>query len=202
MERQTITLTTQQKSFIEFLQQTLPIKDEIAFNIVERFSQKKFTKGDIFLSEGKVSDEYLFLTNGFMRSSVLNTEGIEVTTNFYSKGLLVFEVGSFFLRVPSQETIEALIDSEGLAISFKDLNDLFHTVPEFREFGRAVLVKGFVAFKNRTLSMINKTAEERYSELIKSNPEIFQHAPLKHIASYLGVTDTSLSRIRKEFIKK
>jgi len=52
------------------------------------------------------------------------------------------------------------------------------------------------------LSMITETAEERYARLIQSNPEIFQHAPLKYIASYLGITDTSLSRIRKEFQKR
>jgi hypothetical protein len=52
------------------------------------------------------------------------------------------------------------------------------------------------------LSMLQETAEQRYSHLVSSNPEILQHAPLKHIATYLGITDTSLSRIRKEFTKK
>ena len=90
----------------------------------------------------------------------------------------------------------------GWVLTYDKLNDLFHSLPEFREFGRAMLVKGFIAFKLRTLSMINKTAEERYAILLQSNPEIFQHASLKHIASYLGVTDTSLSRIRKSFALK
>ncbi|WP_431293338.1 hypothetical protein [Pedobacter sp. P26] len=79
---------------------------------------------------------------------------------------------------------------------------LFHSVPEFREFARAMLVKEFVAYKQRTLSMINKSAEERYANLVATNNEVFRHAQLKHIASYLGITDTSLSRIRKEFVKK
>jgi len=82
------------------------------------------------------------------------------------------------------------------------LNKLFHELYEFREFGRHILVKGFAALKSRMLSMITETAEERYAGLLKTNPEIFQHAPLKTIASYLGITDTSLSRIRKEFSKK
>jgi len=64
------------------------------------------------------------------------------------------------------------------------------------------LVKAFASLKVRMLSMITETAEERYEMLIKRNPEIFQFAPLKYIASYIGVTDTSLSRIRKEFAKK
>jgi hypothetical protein len=65
-----------------------------------------------------------------------------------------------------------------------------------------MLVRAFTAFKHRTLAMINKSAEERYAELIDSSPEVFQHAHLKHIASFLGITDTSLSRIRREFGKK
>jgi hypothetical protein len=87
-------------------------------------------------------------------------------------------------------------------VDFETLNKLFHSTPEFREFGRSILVKGFAEFKNRTFSLINKTAEERYKFLLESKPEIFQYASLKHIASYLGVTDTSLSRIRKSFLAK
>jgi hypothetical protein len=64
------------------------------------------------------------------------------------------------------------------------------------------LVRGYAALKARMLSMITDTAEERYEKLLQSNPEVFQHAALKHIASYLGITDTSLSRIRKELTKK
>ena len=75
-------------------------------------------------------------------------------------------------------------------------------MPEFREFGRSLLVSGFASLKSRMLSMITATAEERYEKLLQTNPSIFQTAALKHIASYLGVTDTSLSRIRKKFAKQ
>ena len=79
---------------------------------------------------------------------------------------------------------------------------LFHTIPEFRELARENLVNGFIALKERTLGMINLTAEQRYEHLLKTRPELFQNVPLKHLASYLGVTDTSLSRIRKELAQK
>jgi CRP-like cAMP-binding protein len=115
---------------------------------------------------------------------------------------MVFEVASFFQRQPSQETFEAITNCTGWVLAYEKLNALFHALPEFREFGRAMLVKGFIGFKIRTISLINKTAEERYELLLNSKPEIFQHAPLKYIASYLGITDTSLSRIRKSFLSK
>lgn len=189
-------------SLIYFIQQTLPLKDEVANEIVQYFQLREIKKGELFLTEGKVSNEYLFLESGCMRAYLFDIEGNEVTVNFFSSNNVVFEVASFFQRIPSQENIQALTDSRGWVITFDQLNQLFHTISEFREFGRAVLVKGFVAFKMRALSMINKTAEQRYQSLLQSKPEIFQHSPLKHIASYLGVTDSSLSRIRKEFSQK
>lgn len=161
------------------------------------FHRKALAKGELLLRTGKVADEYLFLEQGFIRSYLFDTEGNEITMNFYSKNEMVFEVASFFQRSPSQENFEATTDCTGWVLTYEKLNHLFHTLPEFRDFGRVILVKGFISFKLRTLAMINKTAEERYELLLKSNPTIFQHASLKHIASYLGITDTSLSRIRK-----
>jgi CRP-like cAMP-binding protein len=195
-------MNTNRASLIQFIQQTISLKDEMATAIAENFRQRSFKKGELFLTEGKISVEYLFLENGFMRSFLFDTEGNEITVNFFSPNSVVFEVASFFQKIPSQENIQALTDCNGWILTFDELNMLFHAIPEFREFGRAILVKGFVALKIRTLSMINKTAEQRYEALINSKPEIFQHSSLKYIASYLGITDTSLSRIRKEFSKK
>jgi CRP-like cAMP-binding protein len=100
------------------------------------------------------------------------------------------------------ENIQAITECHGFLLPFERLDSLFHSIPEFREFGRGMLVREFAAYKRRTLSLINQTAEERYIDLIDTSPEIFQHVPLKYIASYLGITDSSLSRIRKEFSKK
>ena len=173
-----------------------------AGEIASHFSHKKIRKNELFLTEGNYCNEYLFLEKGFMRAFAHDTEGNEVTTNFYSDNQVVFEVASFFQRTISKENIQALTDCEGWYITYDQLNMLFHSLPEFRNFGRSILVKGFAELKNRMLSMITETAEERYAHLLQTKPEIFHHAPLKTIASYLGITDTSLSRIRKEFSKK
>ena len=178
------------------------MNDGIANQIAGNFRVKEFVKGDFFVNEGKINNEYLFLENGYMRAFLFDTEGNEVTVNFHSPKSVVFEVSSFFQRVIAQENIQALTAAKGWLITFEELDNLFHSIPEFREFGRAILVKGFITLKMRTLSMINQTAEQRYATLLKSNPDILQNAPLKFIASYLGLTDTSLSRLRKEFSKK
>lgn len=189
-------------NLITFIQLHLPASLQVIKDIAGEFEEKQFLRNSYFVQEGSYSNEYLFLENGFMRAFTMDTEGNDVTTNFYSRQNIVFEVDSFFNRSRSRENIQALTDCEGYVLSFEQLNKLFHSIPEFREFGRAMLVKGFVALKQRTLSLINKTAEERYIDLIQQKAEIFQHAPLKHIASYLGITDSSLSRIRREFSTK
>jgi CRP-like cAMP-binding protein len=190
------------EKLVQFFYSSKLVSQRIAEEIASHFSQKTVLKNDFHLIEGHHSNEYLFLETGFMRSYAYDVDGNEVTTNFYGQDQVVFEVSSFFNRTISKENIQALTDCMGWYITYEQLNMLFHSLPEFRDFGRSVLVKGFAALKTRVLSMITETAEERYAHLLETNPEVFQYAPLKNIASYLGVTDSSLSRIRKEFTKK
>jgi CRP-like cAMP-binding protein len=170
--------------------------------ILGQFEEKTLQRQEWLLKEHTVCNEYFFLAEGFMRAYVQDTEGNDVTTNFFPAGQVVCEVASFFKRIPSRENIQALQDCKGYYLRFDQLNALFHAMPEFREFGRSVLVNALSSLKSRTLSMITETAETRYTQLLQNHPEIFQQAPLKYIASYLGITDSSLSRIRKEFSKK
>lgn len=192
------------QALIDFIRQNIPninVSQDIISTISERFEEQDLIKDEFLLKAGKISG-YYFLAEGFVRAFTYDTNGKEITTYFYSKDHVIFEAASFFLHVPSTEYIQAITPCKIFVISFETLNTLFHQFPEFREFARAMLVKEFVAYKQRTLSMINRSAEERYESLINTNREIFQYAQIKHIASYLGITDTSLSRIRKGFAKK
>jgi CRP-like cAMP-binding protein len=187
---------------IQFFKDSGLVSQKTAEEIAHTFSRKEIKKNAYLFKQGRICNDYYFLEDGFIRAFAYDTEGNDVTTNFYSSGQVVFEVSSFFTRTSAKENYQAIVDCEGLYITYDQLNNLFHSLPEFREFGRSILVKGFAALKMRMLSMITETAEQRYDALLKMNPEIFQHAALKHIASYLGITDTSLSRIRKEYSKK
>lgn len=185
-----------------FLQSTALLTAGQAQAIADEFAPLHLQKHDFLLRAGTVSDDYLFLDAGLLRAFAYDTAGHDVTTGFYSPGEVVFEVASFFQRTPSLEYVQALTDCAGWHLSFAQLNGLFHARPEFREFGRAVLVRGFAALKTRMLATITEPAAARYEHLLQANPTLAQHAPLKHIASYLGVTDTSLSRIRKVLAQK
>jgi len=190
------------QKLIQFFKNSNLVTPSAAEEIASTFSPKEIKKNSFLLKEGRVCDEYFFLEDGFIRGFANDIEGNDVTTNFYSNGQVVFEVSSFFNRTVSKENFQAVVDCEGWYINYEQLNKLFHSMHEFRDFGRSILVKGFSSLKIRMLSMITETAEQRYDTLLKTNPEIFKQAALKHIASYLGITDTSLSRIRKEYAKK
>ncbi|MEO5891134.1 MAG: Crp/Fnr family transcriptional regulator [Ferruginibacter sp.] len=189
---------------LNFLKKNIPhisVEKEALLKIAEQFDERTFNKNAYLLKSGRISD-YFFLAEGFLRVFTFDTEGNEVTTYFYPQDRVVFDASSFFLHLPSSENIQAVTACKGYATTFDKLNVLFHNVPEFREFGRQMIVKEFVAYKQRTLAMINQSAEERYLKLIETNKDIFQYAQLKHIASYLGISERTLNRVRLNFTKK
>jgi CRP-like cAMP-binding protein len=191
-----------QEKLIQFIQTILPMSAEKAAYIAHYFTLTYFNKNDYILKEGKICTQSYFIEEGFLRAYVVDLNGNEVTIEFYSKNIFANDFLSFFKRIPSNENIQALTDVTAWMINYDDLQICFHTIPEFREFGRMLLINNHSRLKERMLGMIQLTAEQRYVNLIASKPDIFQNAPLKMIASYLGITDTSLSRIRKDLSKK
>lgn len=176
-----------------------PLISEDDLNEIRNAHQKfYFCKGYVFLEEGKLANEYYLIESGLLRSFVVDYKGVEITTDFHGKNELSIEVSSFFQRVPTTENIVALTDGEVWKINFEIFQQLFHKIEGFREWGRLWMTKQLLTSKQRSIEMITKSAGERYLKLLHDSPEIIQLAPLKYIASYLGVTDTSLSRIRKE----
>lgn len=166
--------------------------------VIPHFKRISFEKNDYLLEAGKTAGHYWFVESGFIRSFVIDSEGNDITTNFYSVGEIVIDWPSFFLRSPTRENIQALSDCVCWQLDFDTFQTLFHSIQNFREQGRTTLVSSYFALKRHSISMIADQAKERYLRLLKEKPHIVQNVSLKHIATYLGVTDTSLSRIRKE----
>lgn len=185
------------KSLVDIFKNDNLAADELT-TVIDSFTKVEFQKNDFLLKEGQISRKYYFIDNGFMRSYAIDTEGNDITTAFYSKSKIVLEVSSFFLQTSSKEYIQTLTDCTCWQIDFDKFQELFHGIQSFREAGRTRLVKGYLNLKQRSISMITDSAKDRYLQLIQDNPGIIHQAPLKHIATYLGITDTSLSRIRKE----
>jgi len=166
--------------------------------VISKFKEIQFNKNEYLLAEGKTANYYWFIQSGFVRSYVIDTEGKDITTNFYSIGDIVIDWPSFFLRNATRENIQALTECVCWQIDFNSFQELFHSIRNFSEQGRSTLVSSYFALKRHSISMIADNAKDRYLRLLEEKPLIVQNVSLKQIATYLGITDTSLSRIRKE----
>jgi CRP-like cAMP-binding protein len=186
----------------EYFLTLLPISKEKAKQFAENFECRALAKNELLLVENKVSRHTYFLEDGYIRSYLIDNNGEEVTTNIYSAPCFVNDFISFFKQQPSKENFQALTPSIIWATSFEEIQKNFHAVPEFREFGRLLLINNYSLLHDRMVGMIKDTAEQRYLKLLEKHSDIFQNVPLKIIASYLGITDSSLSRIRKEIMHK
>ncbi len=173
------------------------LSDNNLKRIFDAHEKVDFKKGDFILKEGQIANNYMILQKGLMRSFVYDYNGDDITTDFFIENEVVIEVSSLFQRVPTKEYIQALTDCSCYKINFDKFQELFHFIENFREWGRAWLANSLFYFKQRSVSFIKESATDRYLALIKEKPQIIQQAPLKNIASFLGITDTSLSRIRK-----
>jgi CRP-like cAMP-binding protein len=165
--------------------------------ILAQFELVHFAKNEDLIKEGGIANFYYFLESGFARSYAVDLEGNDITTKFFVGGDIVIDWHSYFLKTHCRESIQAITGCKAWRISFDSFMKLFH-IEAFREVGRTKLVNNYFELKNHTVSMIADSAKDRYLNLIASKPDISQNVPLKQIATYLGITDTSLSRIRKE----
>ena len=168
--------------------------------ILAQFKKSVFKKGAYLIEEGRTANFYYFLESGFARSYAVDLEGNDISTKFFSPEDIVIDWHSYFLKTPCKEYIQATTKCVTWKIYFDDFMKLFK-IESFREVGRTRLVNNYFELKNHTVSMITDQAKQRYLNLVKTQPEVIHNVPLKHIATYLGVTDTSLSRIRKEILK-
>jgi CRP-like cAMP-binding protein len=167
-------------------------------HIVPKYNQITLAKGDYLLQEGVVEKKYWFVEKGFIRSYIIDTEGNDATFNLYASGDVVIDYPSFFFFAPTRENIQAISDCVCWEITFNDFTELFNQIANYREQQRGLLVGSYFALKEHSISLIADQAKDRYLKLLKTKPHIVQNVSLKHIATFLGITDTSLSRIRKE----
>ncbi len=172
-------------------------KEELKI-IIPNYKEIKLNKNDYLLKEGEVEKKYWFVESGFIRSYVIDTEGNDITFNFYSSKDVVIDYPSMFFFAPTRENMQALTDCVCWEIKLEDYQELFNTMPNFREQQKGLLVGSYFALKQHSISLIADEAKTRYLNLLKTKPHIVQNISLKHIATFLGITDTSLSRIRKE----
>lgn len=154
-------------------------------------------KGELFLEEGQRCDFFYYVLKGFVRIYYLDIEGNEVTHWFSAENSMITSPFSFFKKEKNILYFEALEDTELLLINSHQLDKIMSQSKETGKAYRHLLAEFAMILSRRIMSIHTLTAEERYLKLMKEYPLIFQKAKLSHIASFLGITQQSLSRIRK-----
>jgi len=169
--------------------------------IMPYFEQKIFKKKSILLEIGKVSNEVFYLINGCIRL-YCEKDGEELSTYFFTENMFAGSYDSFLSRKLSKVAIETLEDCEVLVLSHESLESLYQVFPKMNEFIRKAIEQRFVLLHDLFISYLLNSPEERYLTLIKDRPELLQRIPQHQIASFLGITPVSLSRIRNRVLKK
>lgn len=157
----------------------------------------KIAKGHDLQPIGHTCRTIYINVQGLLRIYYLK-DGIDITESFEKENSVVARVESLFSGRASRKGIQAVEDTAFVAISAPPLFELYDQYPSIERMFRKVFETGYVKTVNRLESLQFHTAEERYQQLLAEDPALLQRAPLKHIASYLGMTQVSLSRIRAQ----
>lgn len=173
------------------------ITQNILQKIKERHFFQRFEKGERLITINQSSNHYFILKTGLARAQVIDYKGNDITTQFFIPNDIIIAPLALFKQIAAVENVFALIDCEVWTISFQDFQELFENNFALAEWGRLWMAEQISKLKLRSTKMITEDATTRYKQLIENKPGVIRQAPLKHIASYLGITDTSLSRIRK-----
>ena len=162
------------------------------------FHKEIIKKGEILIHPGDTVDVQYYILDGCLRAFHLDNQGKEYTLQFGIADWWMSDFTAFFSEDKAILTVEAITDSIIYRINKKDKEYLCSQIPKIDRFFRIKLERAFAAFQKRILTGISKTAKERYLDFMATYPKIETYLKNYHIASYLGITTESLSRIRKE----
>ena len=165
--------------------------------IVSLFQLTTIKKGDYLLKTGRRCDKLSFVQSGLLRVFV-KTDDKEITQWISTKGYFTTDLSSFVFETPSRWTIQALADTELYSITKEDYKSISDLVPKWNELEKLFIVRCFTMLEDRIFSHLSMTAEERYHFFYQHNRELFNQVPLQYIASMLGMTPETFSRIRKK----
>ncbi|GAA3923835.1 cyclic nucleotide-binding domain-containing protein [Chitinophaga oryziterrae] len=159
---------------------------------------KTIKKDQYYHEAGKISRAVIFLTEGVMRVCYYNNKGDEITKYFFDENHFIADINSLNLAIPSVEYVQAVTDCQYIVLSKNVLEELSMTIIGWDAIVAKITAKGMIDKVNRISPMMAHDAKERYLSFLANFPALANRIPLSYLASYLGITQSSLSRIRRD----
>lgn len=184
------------EEFINYLKQISPIGEESCNSFVAKCKTFNFSKGKYLLKSGQVSQHLYFVKSGIGKVYYLKEDGKEIIDWISDEGNLLTSVSSFLTQTPSVHYVKLIEDSELIGISYADLEGLFSKYHEMERLGRKLTIVALVQLQSRINSMQFETAKKRYENFLIQYPNCINRIPLGDLASFLGMTQVTLSRVR------
>jgi CRP/FNR family transcriptional regulator, anaerobic regulatory protein len=189
-------------SFLNILNSIVPLSQDVHNHIITVLKKKEIKAGETLVKCDEINNTLYFIEKGLVRGfyyKIENEECQEVTSWIVNENNFIYVPHSFILKIPSLETVEALEDSIVISLKYDDLHYYFTKYPETNTIGRVLTELYLLIYDERIRSLRMMTAQQRYEKFKNQYPEIYKRAPNKYIASFLGVSPETFSRIRTNY---
>ncbi len=176
--------------------------NEEELTLLEDTTEKRvFKKNEIIFTEGIISEEIYFVTKGCVRL-FYNVDGNDKTAFFYTEGQFICAGESYTYNIPAIENYQAIEQTEIYVFTKKNIEELLSKAPKFEIIARIATENELITCQKVIASFVTKSPEQRYKDLLNTQGELFQRVPQHYIASFLGVSPETLSRIKARVFKK
>jgi len=181
--------------FLDVLSAIHPLEPALSAALLASMQVEEWPAHHYLLQPGQVARRIYFLETGLVRGYTLR-QGREVSSWFMREGDFVISIASFFTQTPSEEYLQLLEPSRGFSLSYEQLQRLYREFPIFNFHGRVLTEQYYVLSELRARHLRAQPAAERYAQLLRDFPTVFQRVAVQHIASHLGMAPETLSRLR------
>ena len=187
---------------LDYFRQNMSLSIEMENKLKQIIVEKKVVKGEHILSKNSLKKEHIFVISGCLRSFYTTENGKEHTIQFAIKNWWISDYITLYTDKKSIVSIESVTHSKILVIENAKMEELYNEFPQFEAFQRKNFEKRIAALQKRILGLLTQTAAEKYNQYVSNYAAFEKLIPNYQIASFLGITPESLSRVRKERFKK
>ena len=186
----------------EHISKKITLTEEEEDKLKPFFIPKKYRKRQYMLQQGDICKYIAFVEKGMLRSYQVDDKGNEHVIQFAPEGWWIADNYSFLTGSPSNYDIDVLEDAEVLLITQASMEEMLQTIPAMERYMRILMQNSLISMQSRIACTLSSSAEERYQGVLKALPNIAQRVPQHMLASFLGITPETLSRVRKQLLKK